>query len=97
MYYQLHPTKIAVHDPLTQMTGDFCLRPVPTCALALAGEEASLHGRLSSFPLVKYGCTELDEAVLLGGLERGSVVGISADDVDGFGLLVWLFCSRVIL
>ncbi|EGX95083.1 hypothetical protein CCM_03355 [Cordyceps militaris CM01] len=78
---------IAVHDPLTQMTGDFCLRPVPTCALALAGEEASLHGRLSSFPLVKYGCTELDEAVLLGGLERGSVVGISADDVDGFGLL----------
>lgn len=35
---------------------------------------------------LKTGCPELDEA-LLGGFERGSVVGVSAEDVD-LGVLV---------
>ncbi|KAI8961795.1 hypothetical protein F5Y11DRAFT_215830 [Daldinia sp. FL1419] len=38
---------------------------------------------------VKTGCAEVDDAVLLGGLERGSVVGLSAEEVE-FGLLVGL-------
>jgi hypothetical protein len=33
------------------------------------------------------GCRELDEYVLLGGFERGSVVGVSAEDED-VGMLV---------
>ena len=36
---------------------------------------------------VSTGCTELDEDVLIGGLERGRVVGLSAEE-EGFGLLV---------
>ncbi|KAI1806937.1 hypothetical protein F4811DRAFT_85682 [Daldinia bambusicola] len=39
--------------------------------------------------VMKTGCAEMDDAVLLGGLERGCVVGVSAEDVE-FGLLVGL-------
>ncbi len=31
---------------------------------------------------VRTGCGEIDEAVLLGGFERGSVVGVCAEDGD---------------
>lgn len=35
------------------------------------------------------GCEDLDNYVLLaGGFERGSVVGISAEDEDGVGVMV---------
>ncbi len=79
------------HDPVTGITAKFCPRSDPICASTLAGKEASLHDRLATWQPVKYGCTELDSAILLGGLQRGSVVGVSADDADGFGLLVRSF------
>jgi len=36
------------------------------------------------------GCGEVDEYVLMGGLERGSVVGVSSEEED-FGVLVSFF------
>lgn len=36
------------------------------------------------------GCGDLDGYVLLGGLERGSVVGISAEEEDAVGVTVSL-------
>lgn len=53
-------------------------------ALAAAGSRPRLAGT---------GCPEIDREVLLcGGFERGSVVGVSAEDVD-FGVLVSSFYS----
>ena len=43
---------------------------------------ASLHNILS-------GCAVLDQNVMQGGFERGTVVGISAETVDSFGEMVW--------
>ena len=42
---------------------------------------ASLHNILS-------GCAVLDQDVMQGGFERGTVVGISAETVDSFGEMV---------
>ncbi|OAR02803.1 hypothetical protein LLEC1_00209 [Akanthomyces lecanii] len=77
-------------DSVTGITKQFSLQPGPVCASTLASEETSLQDRLAKLQLVQYGCAELDGAVLLGGLQRGSVVGVSADNADGFGLLMGL-------
>lgn len=36
----------------------------------------------------KSGCDEVDNNILLGGFERGTVVGISSEDENEFGLSV---------
>jgi len=41
----------------------------------------------------KLGCHEIDEEVLVGGLERGCVVGISSEEED-FGVMVSLSQPR---
>ncbi len=41
------------------------------------------------------GCRELDDKVLLGGFERGCVVGISAEE-EGIGLLVSCLLSAAV-
>lgn len=66
------------------------VQPEPVRASQLSADELNEHERLLTMQPLRYGCTELDNAVLLGGLHRGSIVGVSADDVDGFGLLVGL-------
>ncbi|KAM3426877.1 hypothetical protein MY4824_009766 [Beauveria thailandica] len=77
------------YNALANNTDDSSQQPKPVNALMLACKEASLRDRLARFQPVRYGCTELDGALLCGGLQRGSIVGISAD-VDGFGLLMGL-------
>lgn len=63
------------------------VQPVPASVLA-DGEAARRDGLRARGPCHS-GCRELDEYVLMGGgFERGSVVGVSADDSDGFGLAV---------
>lgn len=66
------------------------VQPEPVRASQLSTDELNEQERLSTMKPLRYGCAELDNAVLLGGLRRGSIVGVSADDVDGFGLLVGL-------
>ncbi|KAK0703489.1 hypothetical protein B0T26DRAFT_629238, partial [Lasiosphaeria miniovina] len=63
------------------------LEPVPASILLEKAVERkdSLRRRGN----ILTGCSELDEYVLLGGFERGSVVGVSAED-DEIGLLIGL-------
>lgn len=56
-------------------------------ASILAYKERERINRLRSLGLYKSGYDEIDE-VLLGGFERGSIVGISSEDEDQFGLQV---------
>lgn len=56
---------------------------------ALLDEECALADVLVPKGRLITGCRELDETLLKGGLERGSVVGISAERED-FALLVSL-------
>lgn len=69
---------------------DIPLRPVPIPASQLASYEADRSRHLHALEPLQYGCAELD-GVLLGGLPRGSIVGISSDDENGFGMLVSWF------
>ncbi|EHK25047.1 uncharacterized protein TRIVIDRAFT_129829, partial [Trichoderma virens Gv29-8] len=63
-------------------------------ASALASIEKRRRDFVRSLGPCPSGCHDLDKHVLLGGLERGSVVGISAEDEDGVGLgLQVLVCS----
>ncbi len=41
------------------------------------------------------GCSELDDYLLLGGFERGSVVGVSAEEEE-MGLLVSFYSSHLL-
>ncbi|KAI1472506.1 uncharacterized protein F4812DRAFT_454319 [Daldinia caldariorum] len=78
-------------DPNTNTNGDplaSFLEPVSGVTL-YEMESARREGLNRRGRVLKTGCAEVDDAVLLGGLERGCVVGVSAEDVE-FGLLVGL-------
>ncbi|PKK43899.1 hypothetical protein CI102_12503 [Trichoderma harzianum] len=69
-------------------------RPRLVSASALASIEKRRRDFVRSLGPCPSGCEDLDVYVLLGGFERGSVVGISAEDEDGVGLgLQVLVCS----
>ncbi|EHK47365.1 hypothetical protein TRIATDRAFT_238203 [Trichoderma atroviride IMI 206040] len=70
-------------------------RPRPVSASALASIEKQRRDFVRDLGPCRSGCEDLDSYVLLaGGFERGSVVGISAEDEDGVGLgLQVLACS----
>ncbi|KAI1779091.1 hypothetical protein F4818DRAFT_239165 [Hypoxylon cercidicola] len=74
--------------PASQASSHFPL-PEPVTGATLYELEVARRERLRRRGRIRTGCVEIDEAVLSGGFERGSVVGISAEDVD-FGLLVGL-------
>jgi len=59
----------------------------PVSASALFDDELRRKHQGKRQGHVLTGCSEIDDHVLLGGLERGSVVGISSEDED-MGLLV---------
>ncbi|KAK4074208.1 hypothetical protein Trihar35433_3682 [Trichoderma harzianum] len=59
-------------------------------ASALASIEKQRRDFVRSLGPCPSGCEDLDSYVLLGGLERGSVVGISAEDEDGVGVTLGL-------
>ena len=69
----------------SQASSHFPLEPVS--AGILADNEVQRRNEARAFGLVRSGCDELDGYVFLGGLERGGVVGLSAEE-ESFGLLV---------
>lgn len=64
----------------------FALNPVPASVLA-ANEARRLDGA-ARLGRLRTGCGGVDDHVLLGGLGRGCVVGLSAEEEDGFGVPV---------
>jgi hypothetical protein len=69
----------------SQTSSHFALDPIQ--ASVLCEREAKRRDQATKLGSCRTGCPEVDERVLLGGFERGSVVGISAEE-EGFGLLV---------
>ena len=68
------------------------LAPLP--ASVLLEQELDRKDRLCKKGNLVTGCRELDEYVLLGGFERGSVVGVSAEE-DDVGMLVSFLRSEL--
>lgn len=65
------------------------LRFQPVPATVLAETEARRRDALRLLRPCSTGCDELDSHVLLcGGFERGCVVGLSAEDEEGVGIVV---------
>lgn len=66
-------------------------------ASALASIEKQRRDFVRGLGPCRSGCEDLDNYLLLtGGFERGSVVGISAEDEDGVGVMVsFLLTIRV--
>lgn len=69
----------------SQANSHFPIEPLP--ASLLLDQELARRKRLATKGNLLTGCRELDEYVLLGGFERGSVVGVSAEEEE-MGLLV---------
>ncbi|EEU47343.1 uncharacterized protein NECHADRAFT_35701 [Fusarium vanettenii 77-13-4] len=71
--------------PASQASSHFALDPIP--ASVLADKEARRRDAAVELGYCLTGCAVLDDDVLLGGFERGSVVGVSAEDEEmGLGL-----------
>ncbi|KAL2017063.1 hypothetical protein VTK56DRAFT_2636 [Thermocarpiscus australiensis] len=70
---------------VSQASSQFPLEPVP--ASVLLEQELARKERLCRKGNLMTGCRELDGYVLLGGFERGSVVGVSAEEEE-MGLLI---------
>ncbi|KAJ4320531.1 hypothetical protein N0V84_005818 [Fusarium piperis] len=64
----------------SQASSHFSLDPIP--ASVLADKEARRRDAVVELGYCMTGCTVLDDEVLLGGFERGSVVGVSAEDEE---------------
>jgi hypothetical protein len=73
----------------------FPISPLPA-SLLLDRELARKGGPARKGSLVTTGCGELDDYVLLGGFERGSVVGVSAEGEE-VGVLVCLLSAVYLL
>lgn len=74
-----------------QATSHVFVEPLP--ASLLLDQEVARKETLRRKGNVTTGCSELDDYVLLGGFERGSVVGVSAEEEE-LGLSVsFFFCS----
>lgn len=69
----------------TNNASHITLEPVP--ATVVAGNETRRREDNQQLGNCRSGCAEVDNHVLLGGLERGSVVGVSAEKED-FGVTV---------
>lgn len=66
----------------------------PQPATLLLDSEIARRETLAARGRIQTGCHELDEHVLLGGFDRGSVVGVSAEEEEGglgLGLAVCCF------
>lgn len=76
MHPQVSSSQTSSHFPLEPISADI-----------IAENEARRRNEARRLGLVKCECPEIDGYVLQGGLERGGVVGVSAED-EGVGLLV---------
>ncbi|KAH7175511.1 hypothetical protein EDB81DRAFT_874356 [Dactylonectria macrodidyma] len=70
------------HGPRTasQASSHFALEPIS--ASVLADREARRRDAATALGLCRTGCADLDDYVLLGGFERGTIVGLSAEDEE---------------
>ncbi|KID89553.1 hypothetical protein MGU_03600 [Metarhizium guizhouense ARSEF 977] len=69
----------------------------PVAASILAERETERRNHLRQLGYFKTACSEIDDYVLLGGLERGHVVGLSAEE-ESFGVALGLqVLSRALL
>lgn len=66
--------------PASQASSHFVLDPIP--ASVLADKEARRRDAAVELGHCMTGCAVLDDDVLLGGFERGSVIGVSAEDEE---------------
>jgi hypothetical protein len=65
----------------------------PLSASVLLDQELARKARLRRKGNLMTGCNELDDYVLLGGFERGTVVGLSAEEEElGLSVSSRLFC-----
>ncbi|KAF5704182.1 hypothetical protein FMUND_12654 [Fusarium mundagurra] len=67
-------------SPPSQASSHFQLEPIP--AAILVDKEVKRRDAIVLLGACKTGCKVIDEEVMLGGFERGSVVGISAEDEE---------------
>ncbi|KAF5568859.1 hypothetical protein FPHYL_2573 [Fusarium phyllophilum] len=67
-------------SPPSQASSHFQLEPIP--AAILVDKEVKRRDALALLGACKTGCKVIDDEVMLGGFERGSVVGISAEDEE---------------
>ncbi|KAF4424500.1 hypothetical protein FACUT_10232 [Fusarium acutatum] len=67
-------------SPPSQASSHFQLEPIP--AAILVDKEVKRRDAIALLGTCKTGCKVIDEEVMLGGFERGSVVGISAEDEE---------------
>ncbi|KAG5793414.1 hypothetical protein H9Q69_007538 [Fusarium xylarioides] len=67
-------------SPPSQASPHFQLEPIP--AAILVDREVKRRDALALLGACKTGCKVIDDEVMLGGFERGSVVGISAEDEE---------------
>ncbi|XEV03846.1 hypothetical protein FSHL1_009133 [Fusarium sambucinum] len=66
--------------PPSQANSHFPLEPIP--ASVLAEKEAHRRDAVALLGSCKTGCVVVDEDVLLGGFDRASIVGVSAEDEE---------------
>ncbi|KAK7422335.1 hypothetical protein QQZ08_009557 [Neonectria magnoliae] len=64
----------------SQASSHFPLEPLS--ASVLADKEAKRRDAATALGACRTGCSDLDDYVLLGGFERGSVIGLSAEDEE---------------
>lgn len=69
-----------LQQPSSQASSHFTLEPIP--ASVLAEKEARRREAVALLGSCKTGCPVVDADVLLGGFDRASIVGISAEDEE---------------
>ncbi|KAJ6443925.1 protein phosphatase-1 [Purpureocillium lavendulum] len=84
------PEAAAAAADSSQASSHLPLDPLP--ATVLAARELARRNAARALGPCGVGCVEVDDEALLGagGLERGTVVGVSCEDEDGFGLTLGL-------
>ncbi|KAF5596540.1 uncharacterized protein FSUBG_8842 [Fusarium subglutinans] len=86
-------------SPPSQASSHFQLEPIP--AAILVDRELKRRDAIALLGACKTGCEVIDEEVMLGGFERGSVVGISAEDEElgvqlGLQILAHSLCEGTV-
>ncbi|CAH0039212.1 unnamed protein product, partial [Clonostachys solani] len=76
--------------PVSQASSHLALEPV--VAAAVLNRERERRVSNQKLGACRSGCDDIDDYVLMGGLERGSVVGLSSEREDEFGLVVKADC-----
>lgn len=78
--------------PSSQPSSSHHLPIEPLPASRLLDQDLARKEALAGKGCLLTGCGELDDYVLLGGFERGSVVGVSAEEEDVAMLVSFVFC-----